>query len=252
MPADLARYITELKLDKYRDFLLGIARPSIEILDADVPVTRGCSKFGGSPDVPADFKWPIHKFGPYRFVGQFNPAEVPKGSHGLPESGLLSFFYAEDENGESFWQDPDYVRVFRFEDVNALKPIEPPTTVRGGSTSTLKFEIGMDIPPWPWDEAAEQNWPLKESDQDDDLELKDAYWELRLRLHPSHRYLLGYPFNTTLAYDPRPGPEWRSLLTLDSNDELLWCWHDGDWLVTFIEEHRLRTGDFSHIKSDAG
>jgi hypothetical protein len=65
-------------------------------------------------------------------------------------------------------------------------------------------------------------------------------------------YLLGYPFNTTLAYDPTPGPEWRSLLTLSSDDELEWCWHDGDWLVTFIEQQRLHAGDFSQIKSDAG
>jgi len=75
---------------------------------------------------------------------------------------------------------------------------------------------------------------------------------LRLQLHPGQGYLLGYPLNTTLGYDPTPGPEWRSLLTLCSDDELEWCWHDGDWLVTFIEEQRLRAGDFSQVKSDAG
>jgi hypothetical protein len=103
------------------------------------------------------------------------------------------------------------------------------------------------VPTWPRarDKAAAKKWPLSASQ-------RDAYWELRLRLHPSQRYCLGYPFNTSLGYDPTPGPEWRSLLTLGSDDDLGWCWHDGDWLVTFIEEKRLRAGDFSQIRSDAG
>ncbi len=153
--------------------------------------------------------------------------------------------YAHDENGESFWQDPDYVRAYRFVDLEALQPVEPPAAVRLGSTSTLDFQLGADVPRWPRDKAAVKQWPISQSQ-------RDAYWELRLRLHPSGCYLRGYPFNTLLGYDPTPGPEWRSLLTLSSDDEFEWCWHDGDWLVTFIEESRLRAGDFSQIKADAG
>jgi hypothetical protein len=98
-----------------------------------------------------------------------------------------------------------------------------------GFDCDAKFQLGADVPPWPWDASARKKWPISESQ-------RDAYWKLRLRLHPSRRYRLGYPFNTTLAYDPTPGPGWRSLLTLSSDDKLEWCWHDGDWLVTFIEE----------------
>jgi hypothetical protein len=29
-------------------------------------------------------------------------------------------------------------------------------------------------------------------------------------------------------------------------------WHDGSWLVTFIQEQQFRLGDFTDIKSDAG
>jgi uncharacterized protein DUF1963 len=245
MAADLAGYVAELGLDEHREYLLGIARPSVEIITADAPVTRGCSKLGGSPDLPAGFEWPHHELGPYRFIGQVNLADLPEGDHGLPGAGLLSFFYAHDENGESFWGDPDYVRAYRFDGVAALVPVEPPAAVRFGSTATLELQPGADVPPWPWDESAAKRWPIDES-------LRDAYWELRLRLHPGRRYLLGYPFNPTLGYDPTPGPGWRSLLTLDSDDALGWCWHDGDWLVTFIEEQRLRAGDFSQIMADAG
>ena len=245
MAGDLASYVSELGLDEHREHLLGIARPSIEILVAKARATKGCSKFGGKPDLPTEFEWPHHKLGPYRFIGQFNLADIPKGPHGLPVAGLLSFFYAHDEDGESFWGDPDYVRAYRFDNLDTLKPVEPPAAVRLGKTATLKFQLGADVPPWPWGEAAREKWSISE-DQ------RDAYWELRCKLHPSNRYLGGYPFNTTLAYDPTPGPEWRSLLTLSSDDDLEWCWHDGDWLVTFIEEQRLRAGDFSQIKSDAG
>jgi hypothetical protein len=245
MAAYLTSYVSELGLGEHQEYLLGMARPSVEILTAKARVTKGCSKFGGAPDLPADFEWPQHKLGPYRFIGQINLADIPIGSHALPTDGLLSFFYAHDEDGESFWGDPDYVRAYRFDKPDALKPVKPPAAVRLGSTEAIKSQLGADVPPWPWDESAAKKWPISE-DQ------RDAYWELRLRLHPSRRYLLGYPLNTTLAYDPTPGPEWRSLLTLRSDEELEWCWHDGDWLVTFIEEQRLRAGDFSQIKSDAG
>jgi len=245
MAAGLMSYITELGLGEHRDYLSGIARPSVEIITADAPVTKGCSKFGGSPDLPTDFKWPHHELGPYRFIGQVSVADIPKGPHGLPGGGLLSFFYAHDEEGKSFWGHPDYVRFFRFDNVDALQPVEPPAAVRLGSTSALSFQLGADVPPLYWRSADGKKLPISQSQ-------RDAYWELRLRLHPSDRYLLGYPFNSTLAYDPTPGPEWRSLLTLGSDRELEWCWHDGDWLVTFIEEQRLRAGDFSQIKADAG
>jgi hypothetical protein len=163
----------------------------------------------------------------------------------LPVGGLLSFFYAHDKDGRSFERHPDYVRVYRFENVDALKPIEPPAAVRLGSTSTVTFQVGADVPDWPYDKSLVKQWPISKS-------LSLAYWGLRLRLHDSRGYLLGYPLNGTLAYDPTPGPEWRSLLTLSSDHEFEWCWHDGDRLVTFIEEQRLRAGDFSQIKADAG
>jgi uncharacterized protein YwqG len=245
MAADLAGYIKELGFGKHREFLSGVARPSVEIITADTPEVRSGSKFGGSPDLPADFEWPHHEFGPYRFIGQVNLADVPKAPHGLPGVGLLSFFYAHDEDGELFAGDPDYVRVFRFDTVAALQPVEPPAAVRFGAGATVTFRPGEDVPPWPWSDGNAEKWPIDESQ-------RDAYRELRCRLHPGRRYLLGYPFNTTLAYDPTPGPAWRSLLTLASDDEMEWCWADGDWLVTFIEQQRLQAGDFSQVQADAG
>jgi hypothetical protein len=245
MTADLVRYVSAFGLDQHTEYLLGIARPSVEIVTESAPIDVGRSKLGGSPDVPPGFAWPHHGLGPYRFLAQVNLADVPRGPHGLAADGMLSFFYAHDDNGETFWGDPDYIRVYKFGDIHALAPELSPLAVRLGATSRIRFEAGTDLPPWPWDEPATTVWPIAKS-------YKEAYSELRLKLHPSQRYLLGYPLNTTLAYDPTPGPDWRSLLTVSSDEDLEWHWHDGDWLVTFIEEQRLRAGDFSQVSADAG
>lgn len=243
--ADLEGYSDELGLGAHREFLRSLARPCIEIVTTDAPAARARSKLGGAPDVPADFAWPHHEVGPDRFLSQINLSDLPSGPYELPDRGVLSFFYAHDESGGTFWGDPDYVRVFRFRDADALVPTEPPAAVALGGTAVVAFRPGEDVPPWPWDEEAAAAWPIDESFQ-------VAYEQLRARLHPSGRYLLGYPSYATLAYDPTPGPEWRSLLTLASDDDLWWSWHDGDWLMTFVEEPRLRDGDFSAIRSDAG
>ncbi len=245
MSDKLTPLLQALGLEAYGDQLARLARPSIEVLTADVPLTACCSRLGGDPELPSGFEWPSHTHGLYRFIGQINLSDLPDAPHGMPSAGLLSLFYAHDDDGESFWGDPDFVRVYHFERLEGLRLVETPEPVRLGSMLTVRFQLGVDVPPWPWKESDRKAWPIAESH-------RDAYSELRRRLHPSRRYLLGYPFNTTLAYDPTPGPEWVSLLTLSSDDELEWCWHDGDWLVTFIERDRLRIGDFSIISSDAG
>ncbi len=79
MAADLASYLCELGLGEHADYLSGIARPTVEIVAARGQVSKACSKFGGSPDLPTDFRWPQHKLGPYRFIGQINLADIPKG-----------------------------------------------------------------------------------------------------------------------------------------------------------------------------
>lgn len=163
----------------------------------------------------------------------------------MPSTGLLSFFYAEDDTGESMWSDPDYVRVFRFDDLTSLQSVEPPAAVGAGSTCVVSFQLGADVPPWPWDPAAATQWPIRD---DEDM----SYLELRESLHPTGRYLMGFPIDSSLAYDPTPSPEWRSLLTMRSDEDLKCCWNDDGWLMTFIEDRLLRAGDFSHINADAG
>lgn len=242
--SDLDTLITEYPLGEHRAFLLALARPSIEILDLDQPPRPRVSKFGGPPDVPPGFAWPRHRLGDYRFIGQFALADLPPAGGALPRHGLLSFFYAHDDDGESFWGDPDYVLAFHFEDWTELSPVEPPEAVDLGAETAIWFREGVDLPARPPGDPLGE-WPVEDS-------RRDAYWELRRRLHRGRGHLLGYPFFTTLGYDPTPGPDWVSLLTLGSNDESEWSWHDGDWLMAFVEAERMRVGDFSSIRADAG
>lgn len=97
----------------------------------------GSSKFGGHPDVPADFVWPMFetktwdddqvKERPLAFLAQFDCAQLaPLDKDGLlPQEGVLSFFY---ELGSQRWgfdpKDRGCARVYWFE--GPLAPAEFP------------------------------------------------------------------------------------------------------------------------------
>ncbi len=91
------------------------------------------TRFGGAPDVPTDFEWPVYetdtfedsevKPRPLAFLAQFDLAELaPLDTDGrLPRTGLLSFFY---ELGSQCWgydpKDKGCARVYWFEDTENL------------------------------------------------------------------------------------------------------------------------------------
>ena len=83
--------------ERLQEQLISLLRPAIALTatradDTHIPV--GASKFGGAPDVPADFKWPMWNEKPLGFLAQINLEEVaPFDVEGLlPKNGLLSFF----------------------------------------------------------------------------------------------------------------------------------------------------------------
>ncbi len=84
----------------------GLARVSGDILDATRPGVGfdltpgegplGSTRFGGSPDLPRGFKWPVRDNVNAFFVAQINLAEVSgllTELNPLPKDGLLSFFW---------------------------------------------------------------------------------------------------------------------------------------------------------------
>lgn len=99
----------------------------------------GATKFGGRPDVPADFKWAYYegrdyldetpKNRPLSFIAQFDLSEIAgyDTDNLLPKTGLLSFFYDCDTMPWGFDpKDKGGARVYYFEDISALSPAEFP------------------------------------------------------------------------------------------------------------------------------
>lgn len=239
-PIDLVSRLAPLA--DHADYLRRIAKPRVDIaLSKDAPTLSG-SRFGGHPFVPRDFCWPRAALGVYRFLGQINFADIQHAPESLPTTGLLSLFYAEDEQGEVFWGDDGYVVGFYWPHVDDHAVQHAPTG-KAPKAKALTFEPGLDL---PRHSELRDDWPFGE----DALECLTT--EAAEALAASEDYLLGYPSFCSLAYDPTPGDGWIALLTVQSHDRLDWCWHDGDKLMLFIEADKLAALDFSNLKTDAG
>lgn len=243
-------------LAAHQDFLRGLVRPCVRIHITDRAPQGVQSRMGGVAMLPSDFAWPQHAVGVYRFLGQINFAEIEGRPACLPASGLLVLFHAEYDPGseepeeEIFWGDEGYVKAWYFEDLAALVPTRAP---HGGSVAGRRITLSgeLDLPrhrdlreDWPFDAA------VLEAALDDGPDAMPGRPSPGALL--ACDYLLGHPSYYSLAYDPTPGPQWVSLLTLHSHEAFEWCWHDGDKLMVFIEQHRLAARDFSALQCDAG
>lgn len=221
----------------HKEYLDAISRPSVDIVLSDAEIDNEGSRFGGVPLVGKDFVWPKHEIGEYRFLGQINFSEIRNCPEPLPKSGLLSLFYAYDDDGEIFWGDDGYVIAYYYPDVHELVLFE--SGAAPSVAKTISLEAGVEIPRRC---VLRSDWPF-------DTDLLYALPDLKSY---SENYLLGYPSFSTLAYDPTPGDGWIPLLTLASEDQLDWCWHDGDKLMVFIEKEKLLNLEFNALKADAG
>lgn len=237
--------------DKYPNFdrqaWLNLAKPCIDIEFVEDEPQADDSYFGGMAYVPKDFVYPTHEKGYYRFLGQINFAQLDDPSNQLPKTGLLSLFFAEDYNGDIFWGNDGYVLGYYWKDttdfiamampkeiVEFWKPVSNPPAKK------VQFVTGLDLPlssylnvdyPADYDEVSDITW------RSDELGCQN--------------HLLGYPHNDSLGYDPTP-KNFIPFLNLNSENDLHWCWHDGDKLMIFIEPEKLKQRDFSNLKTDAG
>lgn len=225
------------ELSAHQEYLDAIAKPSVDIAFAPGKPDNQATRFGGVPLVAKDFVWPEHPKGEYRFLGQINFSDIENCPPDLPESGLLSLFYAFDEDGEIFWGSDGYVLGFYWPDTDTLvlHPGDSDTPTSG----KVILNTGKDIPRY---EELRQDWPFD----------TEALYFIHNFLKVPEYYLLGYPSFYTLGYDPTPGDDWISLITLDSEECMDWNWHDGSKLMVFIEKSKLKNKDFSNLKTDAG
>lgn len=118
--------------------------------DSSIPV--GSSKVGGRPDLPEDVEWPTWKDYEMTFIAQINLAECPRDLS-LPESGLLSFFYAVEPmfDDEDFYGDPNTCRVLYFEAerLDQISRRNIPVSLKEASTmksNRISFESSLSVP----------------------------------------------------------------------------------------------------------
>lgn len=235
-PETLKNFISHYELSSHQDYLDKLIVPSVDISISSATALDHESRFAGAPLVPKDFVWPTHKEGQYKFLGQVNFSEITNRPDILPDTGLLSLFYAFDEEGEIFWGDDGYVIGYYWPNIDELSVLEPTNS----SLNAKKILLGGGIE-IPRHEDLRQDWPFD----------TDALYGLQDLEGCCKDYLLGYPSYYTLGYDPTP-EGWMSLITLTSYDDFEWCWHDGDKLMVFIEKDKLLNKDFSNLKTDAG
>lgn len=235
-------FLDDLKqsgISHHNKFFKEFLRPSIDILkNIDKPTKVGESRFGGFPDLPIDEKWPKYKNRLYRFLCQINFSEIDITESNLPKNGLLSIFF--HEHYLNFWED-GYIKAIFVPKLIGLKTIRKPK-IRYKKEVAIEFLSTVDI---PYSKYQVSNWPF-----DDDEEI--AYSNIREKIHKSEDYLLGYPSHRTLAYDLTPNEKWISLLTIDSDDYLEWCWNDFDKLMIFIRKDDLKNLNFNNLKVVAG
>jgi hypothetical protein len=278
---EVAKQIEGSELAPYKDTLLALLRPVVHLQRIEVGPKLGGSKFGGVPDLPPDAVWPEHAGGPYEFVAQLNLEDCPNAGL-LPTRGLLSVFAATEPSEEVFWGEPNYVRVLYTDASATLSPREAPPRsaaqlAEDEEVAAICAKLGKGYEPTakarPEGVAVRMVPSLdfpRGTDQRKDwsdlgVERGPALWDLMARLDELLRplldkpdgqqiydHLLGYPGQSSLGYDPTPGPEWVYLLCLSSHDDLGWCWHDGDYLHVSIERSRLEARDFSKLGCDAG
>ena len=237
-PSALYKVLSDSEeLSPHKEFLKRLAISSVDIkITLDEPADAE-SRFSGIPMVPDGFSWPVHPDGEYRFLGQINFSEILNRPAELPSFGLLSLFYAYNQEQSIFWGDDGYIIGYYWPRIEKLS-----LSLHIANVSPARKIVlvgGVEI---PRDEIIMGASPLGKYALDD---LCDVVNECR-------DYMLGYPSSCTLCYDPTPEGDWISLLTLSSYDEFDWCWHDGDRLMVFIERERLAMQDFSYLKADAG
>ena len=234
----------------------------------------GASRFGGRPDLPAGFTWPVRDGVPLAFLAQLDLAALHVGD--LPQTGWLLVFYDVARQPWGFdADDRDAARVVHVQAPRAAlrRAAAPPPGTTEYPRCTLDLTSSIDLPD-PFDAIL----PDHEVDLADD-EL-DAYGDALAELaghdaaHADH-HLLGHPqliqgdmrhqcalVTSGLALTDEAtleGPaaqlltrgasrQWRLLLQLDSDqDGPGWTWADEGRLYLWIRRDDLAAARFDEV-----
>ncbi len=175
---ELRSLLQKSELRAHTDALLKHARPTALLIRDETDVQLAKSRLNNAPDLPPDFDWPYHEFGPYRFLAQFNLGDLPDGMPSAPTQGLLSLFYHYDKDGDCFWGEPGFVIARFFATDQKLVRTDQTESVDIGDPIPINFIAGVDLPEFSAfiDKPKVIDWPLG-------IELAKGYEKIRCSWH---------------------------------------------------------------------
>lgn len=222
--------------------LPSIALAATPTPDADIAI--GASKFGGAPDVPEGFLWPMWNERPLSFMAQINLDEIAPFDieNKLPSSGLLSFFYFMADEDEWPYGDigqEEGWRVFHFAgDLSRAEVPDEAQIEHGILTATLTPRAQWSAPKHPYYVNGEQwnDWP------DEQVE---NWWKMNEVFAAEAPHLMfGYPqdiqddarMEVANRLERDTLDDWHLLLQMGTDDTINWMW--GDCGALFFLMHR--------------
>ena len=248
--------------ERLRDALIQALRPAIALSarrmdDAQIPV--GASKFGGAPDVPAGFEWPMWDGRPLGFLAQISLAQIaPLDTQDLlPRTGLLLFFigYDEEQGAYAHAGRQGSWRVLWFEAVDlerteaARQSSWGAASIEAGAAWSFPAEVAPDFD--FADYAEEEQW----LDYLDEIHLghhalgyADAIQELpSIECETARRglHLGSWEASREQAAIERGAEDWHLLLQVNSDDEFNASWGDWGRLFFMMRGQDLARQDFS-------
>ena len=256
----------EQGIEKYLDFLKSLRIPAIAMLAS---AEAKHSRIGGLPALPDDVPWPEWKDKPLAFLCQIDLSEIPEASErrGLPASGMLYFFYHQEQ--ETWGFDPKDEGSWRvvYESTPSDAPCAPPDGLEKDYIYKEKPVVLSPVetyPDWQDDRVGDLNLNEIQSGQYDEL-CSGVFGH-----NPAH-HLFGYPspvqgndmdlecqlvshglycgdasgYQDAQAKELETGRhDWILLLQLDTDDDTEMMWGDCGMLYFWIRKEDLVNGRF--------
>jgi uncharacterized protein YwqG len=272
------RHLIELLIDLHdlssrRTEIQGLARPEILVRTGSRSESRlplGCSRLGGTPDLPEGIEWPVFSDGrPLAFLAQFDLAEVAAiGTPvvGLPQSGLLSVFSAWGWTSvqgfcpvvpDSGWEEQEgWSVVHHIPQGSLLRPRKQPRGLHCYPAAPVRMDGILSLP----NDLAEvptvrRAWSEDEVDrfermQRDLRRVQGVRWYGQMSVNPGCHVLGGYAcFQQEFPPDLEDSGR-RMLLQLGTDANPVMCWAAMGEFTLFADADALSKGRFERLWGD--
>jgi uncharacterized protein YwqG len=279
MNNQISQLINKHNLGLFADRIESAIKPAIHVSKVDFQEgVIGISRFGGLPDVPADFQWVLWQERPLSFLAQINCADLQGfgSAKDLPNSGMLYFFYDAIEQPWGFDpSDRGSSAIIYHPSTDNLIPSSLPegADIDNGwlfSPYALQFREVLSLP--SYDSLAFEQMEIPQDSVDNYLNLIEDVGKVMSGDAPMHQFFghsaniqgdmqlecqltsqgLNYgdasENNDLIAKDLKASAsDWVLLLQLDSDDDVEMMWGDMGRLYFWIRESSLPSKRFDEL-----